>query len=73
MHEKAGREGKLQEIGNTGSRNHETSRDKRKIRKEYLRKTRILRETKLCNRNLIKGMKLWREPHAARNLGRNLK
>ena len=33
-----------------------TNKMKEKIKKEYLRKTRKLRETKLCSRNLIKGI-----------------
>ena len=32
---------------------------KEKIRKEYLRRTRKLLKTKLCNRNLIKEIKTW--------------
>ena len=33
-----------------------------KIKKEYLRRTRKLRETTLSSRNLIKGMKTWAVP-----------
>ena len=36
---------------------------KDKIRKEYLRRTRKLLETKLSSRNLIKGVNTWAEPH----------
>ena len=32
---------------------------KEKIKKEYLRRTRKLRKTKLCRRNLIKGINIW--------------
>ena len=32
---------------------------KEKIRKEYLRRTRNFLETKLCSRNLIKGINTW--------------
>ena len=32
---------------------------KEKIKKEYLRRTRKLLETKLCSRNLIKGINTW--------------
>ena len=32
---------------------------KEKIKKEYLRRTRKLLETKLCCRNLIKGINTW--------------
>ena len=32
---------------------------KKKIKKEYLRRTRKLLETKLCSRNLIKGINTW--------------
>ena len=35
---------------------------KDKIRKEYLRRTRKLLETKLSNRNLIKGINTWAVP-----------
>ena len=35
---------------------------KDKIKKEYLRRTRKLRETKLSSRNLIKGMNTWAVP-----------
>ena len=45
-------EEKLQLLGNTESEHHQTNRDK-KIRKEYLRKS---RKIKLCSRNLIKGI-----------------
>ena len=32
---------------------------KEKIKKEYLRRTRKLLETKLCSRNLVKGINTW--------------
>ena len=32
---------------------------KEKVRKEYLRRTKKLLETKLCSRNLIKGINTW--------------
>ena len=35
---------------------------KEKIKKEYLRWTRKLFETKLCSRNLIKGINTWAVP-----------
>ena len=35
---------------------------KEKIKKEYLRRTRKLLETKLCSRNLIKGIDTWAVP-----------
>ena len=35
---------------------------KEKIKKEYLRRTRKLFETKLCGRNLIKGIDIWVVP-----------
>ena len=35
---------------------------KEKIQKEYLRRTRKLLETKLCSRNLIKGINTWTVP-----------
>ena len=35
---------------------------KDKIKKEYLRRTRKLLETKLCSRNLIKGINTWAVP-----------
>ena len=35
---------------------------KEKIKKEYLRRTRKLLETKLCSRNLIKGINIWAVP-----------
>ena len=35
---------------------------KDKIQKEYLRRTRILLETKLSSRNLIKGINTWAVP-----------
>ena len=35
---------------------------KEKIQKEYLRRTRKLRETKLSSRNLIKGINTWAVP-----------
>ena len=34
----------------------------KKMRKEYLRRTRTLSETKLCRRNLIKGVNIWAVP-----------
>ena len=36
---------------------------KEKIRKEYLRRNRKLLETKICRRNLIKGIHTWAVPH----------
>ena len=35
---------------------------KKKIRKEYLRQTKKLHKTKLCSRNLIKGINTWEVP-----------
>ena len=35
---------------------------KEKIKKEYLRRTRKLLETKLCSRNLTKGINTWAVP-----------
>ena len=35
---------------------------KEKIKKGYFRRTRKLLETKLCNRNLIKGINTWAVP-----------
>ena len=35
---------------------------KDKIRKDYLRRTRKLLETKLCSRNLMKGINTWGVP-----------
>ena len=45
---------------------------KEKIKKEYLRRTRKLLETKLCSRSLIKGINTWAEP-VIRYLGPFLK
>ena len=49
----------LQVLGNIGNGYHESSRLKKKIRKEYLRRKRKCLETNLCSRNLIKGIKIW--------------
>ena len=35
---------------------------KEKIKKEYFRRTRKLLDTKLCSRNLIKGINTWSVP-----------
>ena len=56
----ARRKGKLQVIGNIGDGQHQTSGDGRKIRNEYLRRTRKLLETKLCSRNVMKGINSWK-------------
>ena len=48
----------LQVLRNIGSGYHQTSGDERKIKKKpFLRRTRKLLETKVCNRNLIKKIK----------------
>ena len=53
----------LQILGNIWTWHHQTSGDKRKkIEKEYLRRTRKLLETKLDCRNLIKGINNWAVP-----------
>ena len=52
----------LQILGHLGGWHHQTSRMKNKIQKEYLRRTRKLLETKLFNRNLIKGINTWAVP-----------
>ena len=49
-------------LGHLGGELHQTSRNERKIPKEYLRTTRKLLETKLSNRNLIKGINTWAVP-----------
>ena len=49
----AWRKGNLQMLGNIVSGHHQTSGDERKkIKKEYFRRTRKLLETKICSRNL---------------------
>ena len=53
------RKGKLQVLGNTGSEHQQASTDERKNKKEYLRRTRKLLETKLCSRNLIIEINTW--------------
>ena len=53
------RKGKLQIVGNTGRGHHQTSGDERKNNKKYFRRTRKLLETRLCSRNLIKGINSW--------------
>ena len=42
---------------------------KEKIKKEYPRRTRKLLETKLCSRNLIKGINTWAVPTLHKILG----
>ena len=49
------RKGNLQVLGGTGNGHNQTPGDEIKNKKEYLRRTRKLLETKLCCRNLIKG------------------
>ena len=57
---KTWREGKLKISRNIGSRHYQTSIDKRKkIRKEYLRRTRKLLETRINWRNLMKRKNIW--------------
>ena len=58
-HQNARRKGNIQILGNIGSWWAET---KEKIKKEYLRRTRKLLETKLYSRNLVKGIKTWVVP-----------
>ena len=55
----ARRKGNLQILGNIGSWHHQTSKNERKILKEYLRWTRKLLEIKLYSRNLVKGINTW--------------
>ena len=50
------RKGNLQILENIGSRHHQTCRDERENKKEYLWRTRKLFESKLHYRNLIKGI-----------------
>ena len=56
MNENAFRKGKLQKVENTGRGHHQISRDERKIRKEFLSRTRKLLENKHSSKNLIKGI-----------------
>ena len=49
-------------FGNIGSGHHQTSVDERKNKKEYLRRTRTLLETKLYRRNLIEEINTWAIP-----------
>ena len=53
----ARRKGRLQVVWNIGSEN--LKQVEMKIRKEYLRWTRKLLQTKICRRNLIKGINTW--------------
>ena len=46
-------------LGHLESWHHQTSGNEKKNQKEYLRWTRKLPETKLCSRNLIKGINAW--------------
>ena len=55
-HQNAWREGKLQVVGNIGSRYQ--MKMKERIWKEYPRRTRKLLQTKLLSRNLIKGINI---------------
>ena len=55
----AWRKGNLQILENTGSEHHQTSRDDRKILKDYPRRTKKLLETKLYGRNLLKEINTW--------------
>ena len=55
----ARRKGNLLILGNTGNGHHETSGDERENKKEYLRRTRRLLETKLYSRNRIKEINNW--------------
>ena len=50
----ARRKENLQILGSIGSRHHRTKGEKEKIKKEYLRRTRKLLETKLYSTNLMK-------------------
>ena len=53
MHSNAYREGKVQIFGYTERRDHQTSGDERKNRKELIKSTRKLLETKFYRENLI--------------------
>ena len=57
-HQNAWREGKILVLGNIRGRHYQTEM-KEKIRKEYFKRTRKFLETKLCCRNLIKGINNW--------------
>ena len=52
----------LQILGHIGGLHHQTSEMKDMIRKENLRRTRKLLETKLSSRNLIEGINTWTVP-----------
>ena len=54
----AWRKGKLQVLDNIGGGHYQISEDKRKIAKEYHRRTIKLLKTKLCGRNFIIGIKI---------------
>ena len=54
--------GNIQILGHRGDWFHQTSGDERKIKKEYLRRTRKLLEIKLSSRNFIKGINIWAVP-----------
>ena len=58
----ARRKRNLQILGHLGGWHHQTSGNKGKIQKEYLRRTRKLLETKHNSRNLIKGINTWAVP-----------
>ena len=62
----------LQIVRNLGGRHHQTSRNEKQNLKKYLRRTRKLLETKLSNRNIIKGINTW-AVSLVRYLGRFLK
>ena len=54
---------KLQVLGNIGSRHQNNIEElKEKLRKGYLKRTRKLLKTKLCRRNLMKGINTWAAP-----------
>ena len=55
----ARRKGNLKLLENIGSWRHQTSGDERKSFKKYLRRMRKLLETKLCRRNVFKGINTW--------------
>ena len=58
------RKGNFQVLGNIGSGHYQTNGDerKKKNKKEHLRRTRKLLETKLYDRNFIKGINSWAVP-----------
>ena len=49
-------------LGHLGGWHYQTSRNERHDRKEYLRRTRKLLETKLSSRNIIKEINTWAVP-----------